>query len=95
MAVLFPVKGLPEYLHSPNPASAKWGYRDLQQVVGGTFEILYPIVNPHCDRVMIVNEEARIRQLPWNEEASELWKRWGGRERLRGPVLLVKSSEIE
>lgn len=101
MAVLFPVKGNLEHLPSPRESapttqrSKKWGYKDLQQVVGGTFEVLTSRARADCQQILIVNENARLLDLRVNPMASELWQAWGGRGVLRGPVLLVKVSEIE
>ena len=101
MAVLFPVKGNLEHLPSPRESapttlrSKKWGYRDLQEVVGGTFEVLTSRVRADCQQVLIVNEDARLKDLPVNPTATELWQAWGGQGVLRGPALLLKTVEIE
>ena len=95
MAVLFPVGGIAEHITSPRKDSAKWSYRELQQVVGGYFEVLFPLHRDDCRQVLVVHEEGRLLGLPVNAEATELWRTWGGSNVLCGPVLLVKSSEIE
>jgi len=94
MAVLFPVGGGQEHLHPPGD-KPKWGWKDLQKVVGGTFKILFPLHRKDCGQVLVVHEAGDLLGLPLNAEATDLWKTWGGKERLRGPVLLVKSEDIE
>lgn len=96
MAVLIPVTGAMTPMKPPRSnKTAKWGYRDLQQVVGGVFEILYPRHSKDCTQVLVAHEEGAILNLPVNVEATSLWQTWGGRDSLRGPVLLVKLAEIE
>lgn len=99
MAVLIPVKpGKEEYIPPPG-GKAKWGWRDLQAVVGGTFELLFPSESyaraGAVTQVLVVHEEGKVLGLPVNKDATELWQTWGGRGKLRGPCLLVKSQEIE
>ena len=96
MAVLIQVAGWMERVEPPRAnKSAKWGYRDLQRIVGGVFEILYPRHSKDCTQVLVVHEEGAVLGLPVNVEATSLWKTWGGRGSLRGPALLVKAAEIE
>jgi hypothetical protein len=95
MATLFPVGDIACHVPSPSDDTKKWSYRDLQRAVGGTFELLFPLHRLDCRQVLVVNEEGAIRKLPVNAEASDLWRTWGGQDQLRGPVLLIKLSEIE
>jgi hypothetical protein len=42
--------------------------KEKQDAVGGYIEIVYP----NADKVLIVNEEGRIKDLPFNVKASEI-----------------------
>lgn len=42
---------------------------ELQEYVGGYIEILYL----HHNQVLVVNEEGRLRKLPYNQQASDMY----------------------
>ena len=58
----------------------------MQELVGGYIEIIYL----NDDKVLIVNEEGLILQLPFNQRASGIFK-----SKLVGDIILCKINEIE
>ena len=64
---------------------------ELQSFVEGDIEI----INLTTDKILIVNEEGKINKLPFNELATELWKKYYGRtDYIVGNTLLCNSDEV-
>lgn len=64
---------------------------ELQSFVEGDIEI----INLTTDKILIVNEEGKINKLPFNELATELWKKYYGRtDYIVGNALLCNSDEV-
>ena len=64
---------------------------ELQSFVEGDIEI----INLTPDKILIVNEEGKINKLPFNELATELWKKYYGRtDYIVGNALLCNSDEV-
>ena len=45
---------------------------ELQEIVGGSIEILH--LKGKCYKFMIINEEGKLNKLPYNENATILYK---------------------
>lgn len=64
---------------------------ELQNFVEGYIEI----INLTAEKILIVNEEGKINKLPFNELATELWKKYYGRtDYIVGNALLCNSDEV-
>ena len=64
---------------------------ELQSFVEGDIEI----INFTTEKILIVNEEGKINKLPFNELATELWKKYYGRtDYIVGNALLCNSDEV-
>lgn len=64
---------------------------ELQSFVEGNIEI----INLTTEKILIVNEEGKINKLPFNELATELWKKYYGRtDYIVGNALLCNSDEV-
>lgn len=63
-----------------------YSLEELQGFVGGYIEIVYL----NNDRIMVVNEEGIIENLPFNEKASNIV-----RQLIAGDVLVCKSDEVK
>ena len=64
---------------------------ELQSFVEGDIEI----INLTTEKILIVNEEGKINKLPFNELATELWKKYYGRtDYIVGNALLCNSDEV-
>ena len=46
--------------------------KELQEIVGGNREILH--LKGICNKFMIINEEGKLNKLPYNENATILYK---------------------
>ena len=46
--------------------------KELQEIVGGSIEILH--LKGICDKFMVINEEGKLNKLPYNENATILYK---------------------
>lgn len=69
------------------PANGKhFSLKELQEAVEGYIEI----VRLENDLIMVVNEEGRLRNLPFNESASALAK-----QSIVGRVLICKDNEVK
>lgn len=65
--------------------------KELQNFVEGDIEI----INLTTKKILIVNEEGKINKLPFNESATELWKKYYGRtDYIVGNALLCNSDEV-
>lgn len=65
--------------------------KELQNFVEGDIEI----INLTTKKILIVNEEGKINKLPFNELATELWKKYYGRtDYIVGNALLCNSDEV-
>lgn len=65
--------------------------KELQNFVEGGIEI----INLTTKKILIVNEEGKINKLPFNESATELWKKYYGRtDYIVGNALLCNSDEV-
>ena len=74
-----------------NPSSrrtADFTLEELREFVGGYVELLCPPSN--AGAVLMVNEEGRLRDLPFNEIASAVF----GQDFIVGDVLLCHKSQI-
>lgn len=68
---------------------------ELQEVVGGYIQIL-PIYS--TGEVMVVNEEGRLENLPWNVKATTYAKHYNAifpNDYIAGNVLVCKDEEIK
>ena len=45
---------------------------ELQEIVGGSIEILH--LKGICNKFMVINEEGKLNKLPYNENATILYK---------------------
>lgn len=45
---------------------------ELQEIVGGNIEIIH--LKGICDKFMVINEEGKLNKLPYNENATILYK---------------------
>lgn len=65
--------------------------KELQNFVEGDIEI----INLTTKKILIVNEEGKINKLPFNESATELWKKYYGRtDYIVGNALLCNLDEV-
>lgn len=46
--------------------------KELQEIVGGSIEILH--LKGICNKFMVINEEGKLNKLPYNENATILYK---------------------
>lgn len=46
--------------------------KELQEIVGGSIEIIY--LKGIYDKFMVINEEGKLNKLPYNENATILYK---------------------
>lgn len=64
---------------------------EFQNFVEGDIEI----INLTTKKILIVNEEGKINKLPFNESATELWKKYCGiTDYIVGNALLCNSDEV-
>ena len=54
------------------PEGETWTLDELQELVGGYIELLGV---PSKDRVLVVNEDGRLKGLPFNKNATDLYQR--------------------
>jgi hypothetical protein len=54
------------------PEGETWTLDELQELVGGYIELLGV---PSKDRVLVVNEDGRLKGLPLNKNATDLYQR--------------------
>lgn len=64
--------------------------RTLQKLVGGYIECLYV-----GDKIMVVNEEGKLRGLPVNKRATEIALKNGINDIIVGDVVLCNPDEID
>ena len=62
--------------------------KEAQEFVGGYIEaITFP-----NDDLLIINEEGKLKELPYNSDASEVWvSHYGMTDAIVGDALLIKS----
>ena len=62
--------------------------KEAQKFVGGYIEaITFP-----NDDLLIINEEGKLKELPYNSEASEIWvSHYGMTDAIVGDALLIKA----
>ena len=62
--------------------------KEAQEFVGGYIEaITFP-----NDDLLIINEEGKLKELPYNSEASEVWvSHYGMTDAIVGDALLIKA----
>ena len=82
MAVLITVDGKQTEV---TPKEATFSLKELQGYVGGFIEILHM-----QNKLMVLNDEGRLRSLPLNAEASRL-----AGAAVVGPVVVADPAEIE
>ena len=64
---------------------------ELQKIVGGFIEI----ADLRNGQIMIINEEGKIMSLPYNERATELYRKKVCKgDFIAGDVLICKSEEV-
>jgi hypothetical protein len=59
--------------------------KELQKFVGGYIEI---VGLPGTNNIIVLNEEGKIKDLPRNPEATEIWRKYNHRDYIAGNVLL-------
>lgn len=69
--------------------SGKLSVKKLQTVIGGWIQICHTIDG----RVMVVNEDGKLRNLPYNSEATKLYI-YGEVEQIVGDVVICEIDEI-
>lgn len=89
MAKVIPAVGVP-YEIQPNNGKF-FELEELQNVVGGYIEI----VRLGNDKLMVVNEEGKLEQLPWNNIATSIYHRCTrALDYIAGNALICNSNEI-
>ena len=71
------------------PKGETWTLEELQELVGGYVEIVYPPKHP--GRVLVINENGKLTGLPFNKNATHLWPH----DDIVGDVVLTDSELIE
>lgn len=62
---------------------------ELNRFVGGYIEVIYP---PHQDgKIMIINEEGKLKGLPYNAAATAIWTH----DNIVGNALLCESDQVK
>lgn len=66
--------------------------KELNKIVGGYFEL----VQISEDQFMVVNEEGKLNNLPFNEKATDLYQsKLGPYDYIVGDCLVCKTSQIK
>lgn len=90
MAVIYKTNGERENVYPENGRDFK--LEQLQKIVGGLIDIL-------CigdDEIMVFNDEGKIMGLPYNREATALFrKHYNTNDFIVGDVLVCKDGEVE
>lgn len=71
------------------PKGETWTLKELQELVGGYIEIV--AVPNHPGRVLVINENGKLIDLPFNKNATDLWQY----DAVVGDVVLTDSELIE
>lgn len=87
MATIYKTDGSTEKVNPANGSS--FSLKELQTVVGGYVDIIYQLPGD-ANRIMVVNDEGRLKGLPRNGDASAI----SGRT-IAGDVLVCLRSEVE
>jgi hypothetical protein len=63
----------------------------MQETVGGYIEIV-----PLGKKLLVCNEEGKLKNLPLNEKATQIWEAvYGKTDQIVGNIILAKQGEIE
>ena len=66
---------------------------ELQTIVGGLVEIVWL---PNNEDIMVINEEGKLMNLPFNKEATKIYyDSFGYDDTIVGDVLLCKNNQVE
>ena len=89
MAQVIPVAG---GTYELQPKNGKFfELEELQKVVGGYIEI----IDLGNDKLMVVNEEGKLEELPWNDEATKMYQRCTRAfDYIAGNALVCNNNEI-
>lgn len=71
------------------PEGKTWTYEEMQELVGGYFEIV--AAPNHPGWVLVINEEGKLKGLPFNKNATDLYQY----EPIVGDVLLTMKELIK
>lgn len=88
MATLIQANGT---MKDVKPSKKAFTLEELQQMVGGDIETL----SLRNGKILIVNEEGKLRKLPFNREATNLfWEDRGGSDVIVGDAVLCTLAEM-
>jgi len=87
-----PILITPSETRAVKPKGKKWQLEELQSLVEGYIQI----INLGHGRVAVVNEEGKLRRLPFNEQATFIYRAsTGSVDYLCGNVLITPNYSIE
>ena len=70
MATLYKIDGTQKTVTPAAGANAAFTLKEMQTLVGGLIELVY--LDPNGDRALVVNEEGKVDDLPFNQLATDL-----------------------
>lgn len=89
MATIYKATGERESV-SPNNGT-DFQLEELQNIVGGYIEIIR-----FEDNIMVLNEEGKLMRLPYNQYATDLFRKYyNTNDFIVGDVLICKSEEVK
>lgn len=90
MAVIYKANGERETVFPDNGKDFK--LEQLQKIVGGYIDML----GVGGDEIMVFNDEGKLMELPFNREATEIYRKaFQTDDFIVGDVLVCKDNEIE
>ena len=89
MATIITTSGAVKKVH---PANGKtFSLEELKKIVNGYIEI----VHLSARSLLVVNEEGKLHNLPYNPTATSIMLLYGHRDTIVGNALLVNNTEID
>lgn len=90
MALILKVNGEKQEVFPKNGKDFK--LEELQEIVGG----LIDMIGIGDDEIMVFNDEGKLMQLPYNQEATNRFRQhYNTDDFMVGDVLICKDSEVE
>lgn len=89
MALIFKANGEREHVSPENGTDFK--LEELQKIVGGLIEVI-----GIGDEIMVLNDEGKLMGLPYNQDATALFrKHYDTNDFIVGDVLVCKDNEVK
>jgi hypothetical protein len=88
MAILLKANGRRKNVYPEN--NTDFSLKELQKYVGGSIQM----VGTKDNRIIVMNEEGKIKKLPPNKRATKLYE-YGEYDYIVGDVLIVQTNQIK